>query len=421
MLARHIIVSKGRPGLKSKIIQIEPAYYELILKSVPKDNFLQSVYAIRGRNIIEKAELATNLDKIEFHNAFSIVIPHPINVPSIWAGDIYIEGIREVKGDLIIRPGTTINMAENASLIISGKLLAEGTKDRPIRFIPSQGNEIPWGAVIIKGSDSDGSKLKYCEFSGGSGYKGDLFEYSAMLSIHGVKDMLIANCYFHDNKVVDDMVHAVYSDITFSDSVFEHAKFDALDLDISTSTIERCKFIHSGNDGIDLMTSEAVVRDTLLKSNLDKGISIGENSNVFVYNSQIFENQIGLQSKDISKAILYNVTLEKNKKAMDAYKKNWRYGGGGTIHLYKSKVLDNEATFSADKKSSIWVYDSYVKENVTGNKQIIIDDTVDNRNEKTARIENFWQHPSDRNSADLFKNYWLMVNPKQRGAVTGDY
>ncbi len=62
-----------------------------------------------------------------------------------------------------------------------------------------------------------------------------------------------------------------------------------------------------------------------------------------------------------------------------------------------------------------------MKENVTGNKQIIIDDTVDNRNEKTARIENFWQHPSDRNSADLFKNYWLMVNPKQRGAVTGDY
>ena len=421
LLARHSLISKGSHSLKSNRLKIEPAYYELILKGMPQDNRLQAVYADRGGETPEQAQQVEYLDRIEFRNAFSIVIPQPLKVTEVWTGDINITGVRKMQGDLTIKPGASIKMAKDASLIIDGRLLAEGTSEQPIRFIPALKDQTPWGAVILKGRKANGSRLKHCEFSGGSGLKSDLFEYSAMLSIHDVKDVVISHCYFHDSKVVDDMVHAVYSDITFSDDLFERAKSDALDLDICKAVIERCRFTHSGNDAIDLMTTEAIVKDTFLQSNADKGISVGEGSKLFALNNQIIANNIGVQSKDGSMAVLYNVTLKKNRKALDAYKKNWRYGKGGTIHSYKSQISDNDSTFSADKKSLIRVYDSFLQGEVMESKRVIIDDTVDGRNKKTAKIKKLWRHRDDEAGPDFFNRYWSMVKPKQRGAVKVAY
>lgn len=420
LLARHNVVSKDKEWYRARQIEIKPAYYELIFQGVPEYNQIQSLYADRNGNIAEMAKRVQHLDKLEFQNAFSIVKPQPLAVPEIWTGEINIEGIHKVTGDLIIKPGTTIKMSNEASLIISGRLLAEGTAEKPIRFISALEKQAPWGAVILKGSNANGSRLRYCEFSGGSGLKRDLFEYSAMLSIHDVKGVLVANCHFRENHIVDDMVHAVYADITFSDNLFEGALFDALDLDICTATIERCRFINSGNDAIDLMTTEAIVKDTYLKGNSDKGISVGEDSKLFALNNEIIENEIGVQSKDGSKAVLYNVNFVSNRKAIDAYKKNWRYGNGGTIHLYKSKIVDNDSTFKADKKSNIWVYDSYVKGDVPKSKRIQIDDTVDSLSEQTTNVKKFWRHTDDEAGPELFNSYWSMVNPRIRGTVKID-
>ena len=64
-----------------------------------------------------------------------------------------------------------------------------------------------------------------------------------MFSIHDVRGATIEDSLFRDSHTVDDMVHAVYSDVTFHRCVFQDAPFDALDLDISTGAVKSCTFL----------------------------------------------------------------------------------------------------------------------------------------------------------------------------------
>jgi len=346
-----------------------------------------------------------------------ILAPHPVKKPEIWKGDLVFEGIETIENDVYIHPGSKIHLREGASVIIKGKLMAEGTKKKPILFTGFAEGPGPWGVIALKGKGANGSVLNYCEFSGGSGLKSDLYEYSAMFSIHDVKGVQVKNCFFRDSRVVDDMVHGVYSEIRFENCTFEGAPFDAVDLDICTAVVEDCNFLNNGNDSLDLMTSNVVVNDALFKKSGDKGISVGEGSNLLAVNVKFMENKIGVQAKDSSQCVIYNADFINNKMAVDAYKKNWRYDGGGTVRLYKGLLSDNDSNFTADKKSGISIYDSFVDGEIKDKKRIIVDPTVDSKNRRKARLNTRWLYPEDREPAKaLFTPYWAAVRPSIRGS-----
>ncbi|HIG64169.1 MAG TPA: hypothetical protein EYQ43_00980 [Methyloprofundus sp.] len=284
-----------------------------------------------------------------------------ITHPLIWSGDVKIAGVQSINQPLIIRPGTRVLLAAGSSLIIKNRLLAIGTKEQPIRFIPQDKTHPPWGALVLFGAAANDSILSHCQFSAGSGLKGNLFEYTAMLSIHAVQDAYINHCTFTDNKLVDDMVHVVYSKVRFTDNVFSNAFSDALDIDISEAVIINNSFINSGNDAIDLMTTQAVVADSSLINNGDKGISVGEGSQLFAVNNRLEGNAIGIQAKDSSTALIFNQTFIGNQTALHAYKKNWRYGAGGMILTAKSQFINNQIDLEAKKHSRILLYDNYLQ------------------------------------------------------------
>jgi len=187
----------------------------------------------------------------------------------------------------------------------------------------------------------------------------------------------VQDCLFRDNRVVDDMVHTVYADIRFERTRFKNAFADALDLDISEAVIIDSQFDNSGNDAVDLMTSEAVITGTIFKYNDDKGISVGENSQLCAVNNRLIGNMIGVESKDRSTAVLFNHSFVDNKTALHAYKKNWRYGEGGRIFIAKSAIVGGEVVAQAQKRSSIAMFDSYVETKVTGKRvsTIVVDGT----------------------------------------------
>ncbi|MBW2332399.1 MAG: right-handed parallel beta-helix repeat-containing protein [Deltaproteobacteria bacterium] len=239
----------------------------------------------------------------------------------------------------------------------------------------------------------------------------------AMFSVHDVKGVRVKNCLFQDSRVVDDMVHGVYSEMRFENCTFEGAPFDAVDLDICTAVVEDCKFRDNGNDSLDLMTSNVVVKDTLFRHSGDKGISIGEGSSLLAINVKFMENKIGVQAKDSSQCVLYNADFVNNEMAVDAYKKNWRYDGGGTVRLYKGHLYDNDSNFTADKKSRISIYDSFVDGEIKDKKRIIVDPTVDSQSRRKARVNTMWLYSEDSKSAQSpFEPYWAAVRPSIRGS-----
>lgn len=374
-------------------------------------------------NIAIASELAHSKRSDDKVGGLYSPVIEPSNMkPLIWSGKINLSGLNEIDRPLILKPGTTLLMGEGATLVIRNRLTARGTAQKPIKFLPHSNGQKPWGAVVLLGKKANDSVLDHCEFSEGSGLKGDLFEYTAMLSIHDVSNMVISDCLFKDSKVVDDMVHVVYSDILVERSTFVRANSDALDIDISNAKIIDSKFVESGNDAIDLMTSNAIVIGSSLIRNGDKGVSVGEGSNFVAIDNQVIGNNIGVQAKDNSLALLFNQTITNNKNALSVYKKNWRYGEGGTIIISKSSLSKNDSSLSAKKHSHIVLFDSFIDKVIKTKRAEVI--SADSKNEKKAvRSEVLPDELYENVLKDdivniLSKEMMGLINNNQRGAST---
>ncbi len=372
--------------------QIDPGYYQIHFNGLDPNSRLTRLDVDFGQGWIP-AQPVDSITPTVFSQLYAPVAITPVPEPITWSGEVTLEGHQILDRPLVIEPGTIVNLTPGATLVLKHRLTAKGTREAPIRFVPARSEQEPWGAIVLSGRGADGSTLSHCEMAGGSGLKGDLFEYSAMLSIHDVKDVVISDCQFRDNHVVDDMVHTVYTDIRFERVLFKNALSDALDLDISTASISDSQFENSGNDAVDLMTTQASITGSHFNNNGDKGISVGENSQLYAVNNTLKGNLIGVQSKDRSTAVLLNHTLKDNKTGLHAYKKNWRYGDGGVIFLGKSTVSGDGISASAQKHSAIQIFDSYLETPPEGKRVDTI--AVEHQALRSALKQDFLPSPSE--------------------------
>jgi hypothetical protein len=139
------------------------------------------------------------------------------------------------------------------------------------------------------------------------------------------------------------------------------------------------------------MTSQVTISGSTFRDNDDKGISVGENSQLVGINNRLTGNTIGIQAKDRSSAILFNQTFINNKTALHAYKKNWRYGEGGTIFLGKSSIVGGDRAAVAMKRSFIQLFDSYAPGHEDSKRVELI--AVDGENDSLATEERLLPEP----------------------------
>ena len=116
--------------------------------------------------------------------------------------------------------------------------------------------------------------------------------------------------------------------------------------------------MNSGNDGIDFMESTANLDQIELISSGDKGISVGENSNINIKNSKFENNKFALASKDASKAIIENSIFGENEIQLSVYKKNWRYGDSGSIEIKNSNFISLKNELISDEIGKIEIISS---------------------------------------------------------------
>ena len=176
-------------------------------------------------------------------------------------------------------------------------------------------NSKNWGTIALIGNKTNGSNFKNIIFENGSGKSIDGINYFSSLSIHSAKNIVFDNILVKDNSKYDDMMHIIYSeDIKVLNSKFLNAHLDSIDVDVSKNiSFKNTAIINSGNDGIDFMESTANLDQIELISNGDKGISVGENSNIKIKNSNFKNNKFGLASKDASKAMIENSIFGENE------------------------------------------------------------------------------------------------------------
>ena len=262
----------------------------------------------------------------------------------------------DIRGDLFVAAGSRLRVGPDVTVTVRGRLMLEGRNDAPItveRADPARA----WGSLVILGRGGDGSRLTHCAISGGSGQKGNFHLFSGMLEIRNVHDLAIENCSFRDNETFDDMVHLAYVEGVVRDTRIENAVSDCIDLDISHVRFERVKISGCGNDGIDLMTSRVLVKDSEIVAAKDKGISIGEKTALRVSATTFRNNEIGLQGKDGSTVYVDRSELIDNKIQVSGYHKNKRYSGDVLMVLKDVQIGGQQkAVFDLKDNSNVFIF-----------------------------------------------------------------
>ena len=411
-----------RPKTQGRSRRMRPArgVYEVSLYALGDEaRQVPAVQGVSGRYAggeHARAERVESIYPAVFQRATLVADEEPVSMPLTWEGTKFFRGALRVKEDIIIRPGTKLCMGEGASVIFEGRVLAEGSVEAPIRIEPEVPNQVPWGTFALRGHGANGSQFAHVQFIGGSGLKEYLVEYSAMFSIHDVQDVHVSSCAFRDSRVVDDMVHVVYSTVAFDGCAFNGAKSDALDIDISEASVSNCVFTGSGNDALDLMTSHVAAEGLRISGSGDKGISVGENTQLMMVNCSIQDCEIGIQIKDRSRATLHNCQLSQNQKAVDAFRKNWRYGSGGIGFVYKTQLAGNAESVTADRHSRLRFHDCALEPFPPAAKSVVVDKFCEGGGSLTPKFPFSIRFPEDQvDSRLLFDRVWRAIDPQVRG------
>jgi len=360
---------------------------------------------IEGQNpfTLEKLELSIDKSLTVPRNKFNLPIIHN----SLSDDKIkYFEGVVKVMNDLlienkvIIKPGTQFFLDKSVNIVFLNKVIALGTKNNPIYFKKLNNNyssDNNWGSVVLQGDKTKNSKLENINLNGGSGGQIDQFIYTSMLSLHDTKDVVLKNITLINNKIYDDALHLVYcKNVSLDNIVIRDAFSDALDIDISDNIlIKNSIFSNPRNDSIDIMESKVLIDSTQIDSSGDKGISVGENSNVLVHNTHLFQNNIGLAVKDGSYAGVFYTDFYNNILQVSGFQKNYKYGDGGKIEIFKSNFHAKNNKIQSDLKSNIFIDDSTFNQKMIIRKSNIKLTNKNNFNKNKDTINNFYKNEID--------------------------
>jgi hypothetical protein len=178
-----------------------------------------------------------------------------------------------------------------------------------------------------------------------------------------------------ENNNCEDAINIVNSKFTIRDINIENAISDAIDIDFSNGAIIGGSFTDigyiGGGDALDFSGSKVLLDDLLITNISDKGLSVGEKSEVKAKGLMISNLSVAIAVKDgsslnISDSEINNVELV----AIMAYTKKPTFGGGivlaNNIEITNTKnklksglnstiIIDNKLT----KKEKINVEELY--------------------------------------------------------------
>ncbi|MDT8432578.1 MAG: CotH kinase family protein, partial [Bacteroidales bacterium] len=279
--------------------------------------------------------------------------------PWVAGGNIVIP-----EGDtLVIGAGITVQLSPGASIVNHGSLFVSGTVDNPVLFdaypLPAN-NHTPasgqrWGSIIAQGADT--TRIMHAVLGNASSgmdlgnYKAAVTALGSGLLLKGVEisgvvypvyaygsQVLIDSCRLSSNGT-GDLIHihscrdAVIRGCDLKGNYYEDT--DAIDLDSVTGALVEGNLVYSffgpNSDGIDLgeHSTGIVIHGNTIKSISDKGISVGQGSEIVAEQNIIVDCNQGFGIKDFhSFAHINQNTLFANRTGIAVFEKNTGNGGG---------------------------------------------------------------------------------------------
>ena len=134
-----------------------------------------------------------------------------------------------------------------------------------------------------------------------------------------------------DNSYCEDAVNIIYSSGNLKDVEINNSEFDAIDLDFSNIFIDKIHIYRAKNDCIDYSSGNYSIKYANLSECLDKGISVGEKSNLYGEEIIIKNSKIGIAVKDSSTTKVKKYLANDVFKCGSVYRKKKEFIGGRLI------------------------------------------------------------------------------------------
>ena len=263
----------------------------------------------------------------------------------------------------IIDPGVTLYLDDSSTVISYSNMQLVGNKQKKIKIISVS----PSNSLVIFNAKKK-SKFDNVIFE-------NLSENALNKSISGSvtiheSEIDISNSLFSSNRVLDDQLNIIRSKFRLINTQIIDSNSDGVDIDFSEGFIDNLSIINSNNDGIDFSNSVIQGSKLFISSSADKGVSVGENSQIEISDSWIEKSKICLAVKDSSYFTGSNLQLLDAEYGVALYNKKFMYGLPKSEinnvrfkNVGKNYFLEQGAILKIDNK----IYDNYSSSEVKSN------------------------------------------------------
>jgi len=204
---------------------------------------------------------------------------------------------------IFISNNSIINIINGATLFIEGEIIYEN-KDNNLNLIFSSDFT---GSLLFNNNKFNLKNIIFKNLN-----KPNLENYILYGGVNFINSNINLENIFIENSMNEDGINIINSKAKIKDIYFNDIFADAFDLDFSDLEFENITCNNTSNDCLDVSGSEVFGRSLISKNSGDKGLSVGENSNIKIKNIELYNNNVGIAVKDGSVAILDNIKVRSN-------------------------------------------------------------------------------------------------------------
>ena len=157
-----------------------------------------------------------------------------------------------------------------------------------------------------------------------------------------------------NNSSCEDTINLINVNGNINNIKINNSFSDALDVDFSDLSINKIEILKSGNDCTDFSAGTYGLNSLILKYCGDKGISIGEKSNVKINNIDVDNAILGVASKDSSITKIKKANINKVETCAASYNKKQEFFGS-IIRIDKLTCANYKNFTEEDKISKIYI------------------------------------------------------------------
>lgn len=249
----------------------------------------------------------------------------------------------------VAREGTTIDLINGAVILSHSRLDFQGSEENKIKIFSSDST----GQGLSVLGPSKTSTLEYVVFSNLASPSKEDWELLGAVNFHETS-VELNNVEFSGINS-EDSLNLINSNFKIEGALFEDCESDCLDIDFGNGSITNSYFNECTDDCLDFSGSTITLENIEIFNAGDKGISVGERSNITAIDIVIGGDKlgfIGIASKDLSQIILDGLKITNVKYAFAVYQKKAEYGPS-IIYSLKTQISDVENEYIVEENSEL--------------------------------------------------------------------